>query len=223
MLDVLGQVLPLAIAVCVSPVQIIAVILLLFSERPRANATALVIGFAVGVAAFLALSVVLASTLDLGAGSDRATGVAWGRLALGVLLLFAAVRKFRGRPGPDDEPTMPSWMEGMQTFTSGRSLATGLALGALNPKMIAMGLAAATLITAAGLGGTDEAVLIGVYTVIASLGVATPLVVAVAMGDRATPVLDDWRAWLERHNAAVMAVLFLVFGAVLIGQGLQTL
>jgi hypothetical protein len=35
-------------------------------------------------------------------------------------------------------------------------------------------------------------------------------------------VLDGWRGWLSTHNDAVMAVLFLVFGVVLIGQGLQT-
>jgi threonine/homoserine/homoserine lactone efflux protein len=221
--DVLGQILPLAVAVSISPVQIIAVILLLFSERPKANAGALVAGFVVGVAFVLTLLVLVASTQDLTSGSDGSTGVAWGRMALGVILLVAAVRKFRGRPGPDDPPAMPSWMEGMQSFSPGRSLVTGLGLGAANPKMIAMALAAAATIATAGLSTGDDAIVIAVYTVIGAIGVAAPLVVAVAMGDRAAPVLDGWRDWLAHHNAAVMAVLFLVFGVVLIGQGLQTL
>jgi hypothetical protein len=56
--------------------------------------------------------------------------------------------------------------------------------------------------------------------VIAVLGVAAPLVVVVALGDRATPILQTWRAWLEQNNATVMAILFLVFAVVLIGKGI---
>jgi threonine/homoserine/homoserine lactone efflux protein len=223
MLDVLGQILPLAVAVSISPVQIIAVILLLFSERPRANAAALVVGFVVGVAGVLGVLVLAASTADLAAGTDESTGVAWGRMVLGVLLLAAAVRKFRSRPGPGDPPSMPSWMEGMQSFSPGRSLVTGAALGAANPKMVAMALAAAATIASAGLPGDENALVIAVYTAIATVGVAAPLVAAVAMGDRSGPVLDAWRDWLVDNNATVMAVLFLVFGVVLIGQGLQSI
>ncbi len=36
-------------------------------------------------------------------------------------------------------------------------------------------------------------------------------------------VLDGWRAWLSTNNTAMMAVLFLVFGAVLFSQGLRGL
>ena len=36
-------------------------------------------------------------------------------------------------------------------------------------------------------------------------------------------VLEGWKGWLSAHNDAVMAALFLVFGVVLISQGLQSL
>jgi threonine/homoserine/homoserine lactone efflux protein len=219
---VLGQILPFAVAVCVSPVQIIAVILLLFSDRPVPNAGALVGGFVVGLAGVLGLLVVLATTQEVTSGSSGSSGVAWGRIVLGVVLVAAAVRKFRSRPGPDDEPSMPSWMEGIQSFSVARSFGLGVLLGAVNPKMLAMALAAAATIAGAGLPDGEDVVAVAFYTVIASIGVAAPLVVAVAMGDRAQPVLDNWKDWLGRNNTAVMAVLFLVFGAVLVGQGLQT-
>ncbi len=35
--------------------------------------------------------------------------------------------------------------------------------------------------------------------------------------------LDELKAWLSLHNTAVMAVLFLVFGVVLISKGLGLL
>jgi hypothetical protein len=59
-----------------------------------------------------------------------------------------------------------------------------------------------------------------VFAVIASLGVVAPVVIFFTMGDRAGPILDDVKAWLAHNNAAIMAVLFLVIGAKILGQGI---
>jgi Sap, sulfolipid-1-addressing protein len=50
-----------------------------------------------------------------------------------------------------------------------------------------------------------------------------PVVLYLFGGDRAAAQLDGWKAWLSANNASVMAVLFLVFGAVLVGQGIKGL
>ena len=42
-------------------------------------------------------------------------------------------------------------------------------------------------------------------------------------GAHARAALDSAKAWLTAHNAAVMAVLFLVFGVDLIAKGLPPL
>ena len=60
-----------------------------------------------------------------------------------------------------------------------------------------------------------------VYTFNAVLGVMAPILVAIFLGDRSHEVLDGWKTWLDQNNAAVMSVLFLIFGVVLIGQGIQ--
>ena len=62
---------------------------------------------------------------------------------------------------------------------------------------------------------------VAVYVVLASLGVATPLVVTLVLGDRSTSILEGWHHWLEQYNEVVMAVLYLVFAFVLIGNGIQ--
>src|SRR6478736_798349 len=51
----------------------------------------------------------------------------------------------------------------------------------------------------------------------AAMGVLAPVVVFLTMGDRAGPVLDDLKRWLAHNNAAIMAVLFLVIGAKILG------
>ena len=222
--EVIGEILPLAVAVLVSPVPIAAEIILLFSGRPKPNAAGYAFGFLLGVAAFLALMTVLGSATSLSDGGAEPTWAAWVRIALGVALLAGGVRRFRGRP-PSGEAETPKWMDGLQSFTPARSFAVGLGIGALNPKNIVVGIAAAASI-ASGLEGDSTSafvIVIAAYALFASLGVLAPLVVALAMGKRADGTLEAWRAWLLDNNAAVMAVIFLVIGAVLIGKGVAAL
>ena len=50
-----------------------------------------------------------------------------------------------------------------------------------------------------------------------------PLVVYLFAGEGAARTLDSWKRWAATHNAAVMAVLFLVFGFKLVGDGIAVL
>ena len=62
--------------------------------------------------------------------------------------------------------------------------------------------------------------MIVLFVVLASLSIAIPVAYTLVGGDRARRTLDGWRTWLTAHNAAVMAVLFVVIGARLLGEGL---
>ena len=99
-------------------------------------------------------------------------------------------------------------------------VAAGAALGAANPKNVVVGVAAALALSAAGLTGTQAVIVGAIYVVVAGLGVAVPIVAVLVLGDRSAGVLDGWKSWLRRNNSTVMAVLFTVFGLVLVGQGL---
>jgi hypothetical protein len=220
MRTVIGDILPFAVVVMVSPVNIVAAILLLFSRRPLTNASWYLAGFVAGVAGVVALLIVLADAIGLSSENDRSRAASWLLVILGAYLLLVAVRKFRSRPGPDDEPALPKWMDGIAGFSSGRSLAVGAGIGAGNPKNIAVGLAAAVTVSSAGLAVGDQVLTAAIYVVLASLGVAAPIVAMLVLGDRAPTVLEDWKAWLTRNNAAMMAVIFLFFGVFLIGKNL---
>ena len=197
----IGSILPLAIAVTISPIPIIAEILLLFTKKPVANAASYLAGFVFGVAGALAILVAIAGTLNLSAGSGPSKGTSILQLALGALLLAAALRQFRGRPKPGQEAAMPKWMNGIAGFTPGKSLLVGVGIGALNPKNIIVGLAAAVAIASASLSTGQDVGASAVYVLVAVLGVAAPLVVTLAMGEKAQPILDKWKAWLGQNNA----------------------
>ena len=114
-------------------------------------------------------------------------------------------------------------MDGIESFTPARSLAVGFAIGALNPKNLAVGLAAAVAIAGSGVAGGTQVGVVVVYAVFASLGVIAPMVVTIALGQRSEDILIGWRTWLMDNNTAVMAVLFVVIGAAVMGKGLAAL
>ena len=223
MRTIIGDILPFAVIVMVSPINIVAAILLLFSRRPVTNASWYLVGFVAGVAGVVTILITVADAIGLSSESDRSRAASWLLVALGAYLLVVALRKFRTRPGPDDEPELPKWMDGIAGFSPSRSLAVGAGIGAGNPKNIAVGLGAAVAVSSAGLSVTDQVVTVAIYVVLASLGVAAPIMTMLVLGDRAPAVLEDWKAWLTRNNAAMMAVIFLFFGVFLIGKNLAGL
>jgi threonine/homoserine/homoserine lactone efflux protein len=216
--QVIGEILPFAVVVMVSPINIIAAILLLFSPRPVPAAAAYLGGFALGVGAVLVAFDLVGEQIDW-SSSDASRGGAVVRIALGVLLFVTAVKKVRAHATAEGPPELPPRMQGISSMAPRRAAVTGLAIGALNPKNIAMALAAALSIGAASLSTADAAVVVVVYVVLASAGVAAPLVTTLLLGERSGPVLERWRAWLERNNDVVMAVLYFVFAFVLVGNG----
>ena len=220
MRQVISEVLPFAVIVMVSPFNIVAAILLLFSKRPALNASCYLAGFVVGVAAVVGGLTAIAGAIHLDPGSDRGRGASALVLVLGVVLIVAAVRKFRKRPGPEDTPTLPGWMDGIAAFGPGKSLGIGAGIGVSNPKNIAVAIGTAVAVSSAGLPAGQQVVVLAVYVILASLGVAAPIVAMVLLGDRSGPVLEGWRTWLTQNNAAMLAVIYLFLGVYLIGKNL---
>ena len=219
----MSDILPEAIGVAISPIPIIAVVLLLATPKGKGKSLAFLLGWLVGLA--LVGTIVLLVADPAGAAGDEgpAIWVGWLILALGVLAVVLGINQFRHRPKGDQEPPMPKWMAAVDQFTPGRSGAIGLALAAINPKNLTLTLAATASIASAGLGTSESFVVLGVFVIIATLGVAIPILIYFLAGDRAEEMLDDLQHWLAVHNPAIMTVLFVVIGAKLVGSGLQIL
>jgi hypothetical protein len=220
MVDAIGEVLPWAVAVAISPIPIIAVILMLFTPKANTNGPAFLVGWVVGLSLVAGIIYSLADGADAATDPDAASGVGWGKVILGLLLLFLALKQWRGRPGPGETPTMPDWMDGIDDFTPVKSLGLGVALSAANPKNLIITAGAAASIAESGLSSGDAAVVIAVFVVLASLSVAGLVAYRLFGGDGARESLDRLQAWLGIHNAAVMTAILAVIGAKLIGDGL---
>jgi threonine/homoserine/homoserine lactone efflux protein len=219
----IGEILPFALGAAISVIPIIAIILMLVTPKAKANGTSFAAGFVAGLALICIVAVVLAGGSNYSSSSGPTKTVSTIKLLLGLLLLFAAFRQWRARPKPGEEPKMPKWLASIDKFTPARSLGIGAALSTVNPKNFAMSLAAGLSIAQAGLSTGQEAGTILIYVALAGSTILGPLIVYLAMGQRATEILGDWRTWLADNNATVMSVLLLVFAVVLIGQGISGL
>jgi threonine/homoserine/homoserine lactone efflux protein len=219
MADTFGDILPFAIGIAISPVPIIAVILMLFSARARTNGPAFLVGWVFGVAVVTLVVLLLADAGDVATDSGASDGVAWGKLVLGLLLILLGLREWRERPQPGEPAEMPKWMAAIDGFTAVKALGSGVLLSAVNPKNLILAAGAGATIAQAGLSGSDDTVLVILFVLLASVSIAGPVFVYLLGGDKAQHVLDGWKAWLGEHNAAVMTVLLVVMGAVLMGKG----
>lgn len=212
-----------AVGVAVSPVPIIAVILMLFSRRARVNGPMFLIGWVIALAIVSGVAFGLADAGGASTSSGATSSIAWGKVALGVLLLAAAARNWRSRPAPGEDPEMPKWMAGIDDLSPAKALVLGLLLAGVNPKNLILTIGAATGVAQLGLSTTDAVVSLIVFVVLASVTIAIPVIYDLIGGERAAATLDRLKDWLRFHNAAVMAVLLLVFGVDLIAQGLPAL
>jgi threonine/homoserine/homoserine lactone efflux protein len=217
----IGDIFLPAIGVAASPSPIIAVILILFTPMPRSNGPAFMTGWIAGVAASTGLILLLASPDGIsGDGDDPATWASLLQLALGLGLLYLALKEWKRRPKEGEVVEMPKWMASVETATPPKAIGLGAFLSGLNPKILLFNAAAAIAIAQADLPRGEALVPFLLYVLLASLSVIVPVIWYLLAQEHAAKTLAGWKAWLTVNNALVMAILLLVLGINFAGKGL---
>src|SRR4051812_17368663 len=119
----IGQVLSFGVGVALSPVPIIAVVLMLATPRGRVNGPVFLAGWVVGLAFVGTVVLLVANGGDASEAGAPADWVSILKLVLGLALLGLAVKQWPGRPRGDQVPELPAWMKKVDTFTPARSAA----------------------------------------------------------------------------------------------------
>ncbi|MER6370387.1 GAP family protein [Streptomyces mirabilis] len=220
---VVGDVLGLAAGVAISPLPIIAIILILATPRGRLNGPLFTIGWILGLSALGAVMLAIASPAGASAHNQPATWVGALKLALGLLLVLFSARQWHRRPKDPSQAQLPKWMGAIDRLTPVKVFGLGLALAALNAKNAPLTIAAAASIGSAGLPVGQQIASLAIFVLIATLGLLAPLGIFLLGGERARTTLGSWKDWAAQHNVAVMAVLFFVIGLKLLGDGISIL
>ena len=219
MTDVIGEILPLAIGIAISPIPIIAAILMLLSPRAKGTSVGFLIGWLAGIVVAIVLFTLLSSVIPQGnGGASPVSGVI--KIILGVLLLFLAIKQWRARPAEGEQASMPKWMSAIDSMSAGKALGLGFLLSAVNPKNLLLAISAGLIIGGAGLTLSQITVVIIIFVLLAASTVLVPVVGYLIASARLAGPLDKLRGWLVDNNAVIMSVLLLVIGVSVIGKGL---
>ena len=221
--EAIGQLLPFAVGVALSPTPIVAMILMLITPKARVNGIVFVLGWIAGIAVAGAIFLALASPTGASDDGEPARWTYWLKLVLGVLLLLVAAKEWRARPAPGTEAPMPKWMGMLDGMSTAKAGGLAFVLSALNPKNLIFIVGGAAVVAQAGLSTGNQVVAWIVFTLIATIGVAAPLVIYFAMGARAASILDGLKSWMAQNNTAVMGVLCLIIGVKLVGDAISGL
>jgi Sap, sulfolipid-1-addressing protein len=220
MAEAIGQSLPLAIGVGLSPIAIIAVVVLLTSSRARSLGPVFVLGWLLGLVVVGAIVLVVVGPSGASSSGQRTRWVSWVMIVLGVLLLVEAVRRLRGRTGGGEEVPLPAWIGAIDQLKPAAALGGGVVLGGVRPRSLLLVVGGAAAIAQTGIAGGQQAIAYAVFAVIATIGVGAPVVIYFAMGTRSAELLGRLKAWMRRHNAVILAVVLVVIGVTLIGDGI---
>ena len=206
-----------AVGILISPFPIVGLILILLSDKARANSILYMLGWIIGNTVTFTLAM-----LFMGAGmssqDDPSTIVRIVFLVLGILLIIMAVHSFMQRPKAGAEPKTPKWFAKMSKIGPLGAGGFGLVLSALNPKNLMLSLSAGASVGALTLTGSQQALITVIFVALASCAIVIPTIAFLFAGKRLNHVLNDVRAWLVHHNAIIMAVLLLLIGLSTIGK-----
>ncbi len=213
--------LPFAVGIAISPIPIVAIVLMLGTDNAKSDSLSFLFGWIVAMAAAGAILLAVIGSSD---PTDNGAPADWSstlKLVLGIVLLGLAVKQWRNRPRPGEDAPMPKWMSSVEGFTPVKSAGLGVVVSVVNPKNLILIIGGATAISQTDVAGSDQAIVWAIFILIATIGVAAPVVIYFAMGDKAAAILDDLKGWMAHNNGAIMAVILVFLGVKLIGDAIS--
>ena len=220
MQDVVGGLLSVAVGVALSPIPIIATVLILLSRSGKKSGIAFLVGRIVGI--FLVVGV-FAILSDLVAQTSFGPAVSVARIVVGVALMALAVVRWRGRPEPAEEQELPAWMTSIGSSTPMRSARFAILISVIIPNDLLLGVGAGLTIGSAALPMGTTTVIAVIFAIVASVSVMGPVIAFVSSPNKTRTGLMSVRELFLKHNAAIMAAVLLLFGANQIGAGIAAL
>ena len=209
-----------AVGVALSPLPLLAMLLVLGGRRPVAHGAAYCAAWTLGVAAPTVAFVVLAE--GSGVTDDHPRAIAIPELAIGALFLVVAARLVLGGRR-ERSLAVPPWLAALDRSGGRRAALIALVLSAANPKNLALTLAAAIAIAEADDGKRDLALATVGFVSVAASGVWLLLAGYAAFPGRSQVFVSALRRAIARHDRSIVVVLGTIVGAFFLVDGLRSL
>jgi hypothetical protein len=206
-----GNAVLIALMLALSPMPVVASLLLLTSVNGRTKAATLAAGWIAGVGGVCAVTVFAADQLKSARSGGSPGAAGYIDIGLGVLALLYVLRlRRRSRRGGSGQA---GWMDRVDRMRP----ASAFGLGAFLPTYVLV-VAAANEIVRTDATVAARAAAVATVIVIGSLGVISPLLVSVVARDP-DALLARWRRWMLAHCDAVLTWVMVLAGAYLVAKG----
>jgi hypothetical protein len=219
----IGEVLAFGVGVALSPLAIVAVVVMLVSPGGARPAWAFAGAWVVSLGVVSTVVLLVADGAEASANGVPASWVSMVKIVIGLMLVLFGVRRWRGRKGRDAEAATPGWMRHLDNVTMARAAGLAAAFNVVKPKNLLLTIGAAVAVAQVGANPAGQAAAIGVFLVLGTVGIAIPLAIHTLMSSRGRDLLIELRDWMVRENAAIIAVLSMVIAAKLLGDALISL
>ncbi|MDR5700820.1 GAP family protein [Agromyces aerolatus] len=221
MLALLADLLTIGVAIAISPLAIVAVILMATSGKGRTNGTAFILGCYTFAVLFVGVLVMMGRSVGTEeAGSGPHITVDLIEIVLGGVLIVLAALQWRKRGST--EP--PKWMAKLDGIGLVGAFVVGVLIsGPLSPKDLPLLVAAGGRISQAALPVGEIVAVILIFGVIGITAVLIPWSVSIISPTKVEDRLAGMRGWLVSNHAVIMTVLFVILGVKLIGSGVADL
>lgn len=197
---------PLAIGIAISPIPIIATILVLLSPKAKTLAPLFLMGWILGIVFAVTFFMLLRNLIPSTSDSDVNSLISVVRVVVGISFGILAFREWKSRPKPGEEANLPGWMAALDQLKPATALGLAFALAAINPKNMLLAANAGLII--AGAAKPVTAVL--GFTAVAIVSVAVPVVAFLLLGKRIARQLEMIRGWLVSYSSTIMVLILLV-------------
>ena len=220
--DAITAMFPAILAIALTPIQLVGAVLVLGGSHARTSGMTFLIGWLLGLTVVTVVIILIIEKLGEG-GRASSPLLHWLQLVVGLLLLWMALRLFRGRPRGGIEPEPPKWLASIGEAGPMRAFAVGASMAVANPKIVALVVAAMTSLVYLALSAGQVATVVLVFVMLGS----SPIIAIVAahrigreaMGAR----IEALKRFLLRNNNLILAVVFAMLGVGVLGNGIAGL
>jgi len=205
----------IGVAVALDPLPLTAFLVVLPSRRGVRKGAAYVFGWLASLAAVVTITVLATGNNPPKPSTAPSLAALAGKIVLGAVLVWIAVRhiRARGRPKPPKKP--PKWQEHVDSMSPWFAL--GLA-PALQPWVL-IGAGAATVVEAK-LSSWESFLALFLYCVLASSSYLAMEIYAIVRPAQSQALLSRARTWIDSHTDQVIIAGSLIIGFWLIADSI---
>ncbi|KQX05086.1 MULTISPECIES: GAP family protein [unclassified Leifsonia] len=219
MLQAIGALLPISLAMALSSVPFLTTVILLLSPKRDSTALPYLLVYVVGM--FGVAAVLSFGLASLPRHVRRGTSLGVVEVVLGLLLIALAIIEFLRTRGREPK-TSNAMLDRVATFGVWPAVGFALLLN-VRPKALLLATAAGLAIGTANLSPGEWLACLILYTVLSSVTVSVPVIMTLARQEAMADRLVRMRDYILEKSGVITFIVLLMVGVTIFGAGLTNL